>query len=136
MNSGKTCPGSSRKARHKAILALLVAYLRGKIAILHSREWPRINGTVQLVVPPSPFGMDTTAHRKQHVPEFYSGTKSQLDEHAERPPLQKSRYNPETRQEATATSKPQGESSMLNAIRRRRKSYMLNLTLCDSDVLP
>ncbi|KAF3536205.1 hypothetical protein F2Q69_00023032 [Brassica cretica] len=69
---------SSRKARHKAILAFLVAYLRGKIAILHSREWPRINGRVQLVVPPSPFGMDTTAHRKQHVPEFYSGTKSQL----------------------------------------------------------
>ncbi|WZZ53808.1 hypothetical protein YC2023_053915 [Brassica napus] len=32
----KTYPRSSRKARHKTILALLVAYLRGKIAILHS----------------------------------------------------------------------------------------------------
>ncbi|KAH0879489.1 hypothetical protein HID58_066883, partial [Brassica napus] len=55
------------------------------------KDWPRINGIVQLVVPPSLFGMDTTAHHEEHVQEFYSGTKSQLvifkyqDEHAERP---------------------------------------------------
>ncbi|KAL0706333.1 hypothetical protein Bca4012_072759 [Brassica carinata] len=58
---------------------------------LRTEEWPRINGIVQLVVPPSLFGMDTTAHHEEHVQEFYSGTKSQLvifkyqDEHAERP---------------------------------------------------
>ncbi|WZZ77667.1 hypothetical protein YC2023_098239 [Brassica napus] len=41
------------------------------------------------------------------------------DEPAERPPCQKSRYNPGTRQEDTpTTSKPQGASSMLNAIKR------------------
>ncbi|KAH0903436.1 LOW QUALITY PROTEIN: hypothetical protein HID58_042939 [Brassica napus] len=41
MNSRKTCPGSYRKAQHKAILALLVAYLRGKIAIFHmaKNQW-------------------------------------------------------------------------------------------------
>ncbi|KAH0903341.1 LOW QUALITY PROTEIN: hypothetical protein HID58_042844, partial [Brassica napus] len=96
-------PPGSKKARHKDILALIVAYLRGQIAILH--KWQRINGRVQLAVSSSLFGMDTTAHHKQHY----------QDEHAERPPCQKSRYNPETWQEATATTlKPQGASSMLN----------------------
>ncbi|KAH0862685.1 hypothetical protein HID58_079896, partial [Brassica napus] len=46
-------PPSSKKARHKVILALVVAYLWGQTAILHSWEWPRINGKVQLMVPPS-----------------------------------------------------------------------------------
>ncbi|KAF3582788.1 hypothetical protein DY000_02030971 [Brassica cretica] len=71
-------PPGSKKARHKAILALIVAYLRGQTAILHTCEWPRINGRVQLAVPPSLFGMGTTAHHKQLVQEFYSGTKSEL----------------------------------------------------------
>ena len=74
---------------------------------------------------PSLFGVETTAHRKQHVQEIYSGTKSQLG-YLQAPrrtcwtsPRQKPRYNPETRQETTSTtSKPQGASSMLNAIRR------------------
>ncbi|KAH0867440.1 hypothetical protein HID58_074462 [Brassica napus] len=98
MNSWKTCPGSSRfqesttQGHHNIDCSL-------------PPGWPRINGKVQLAVPPSLFGMDTTAHHKQHY----------QDEHVERPPCQKSRYNLETRQEATATtSKPQGASSMLN----------------------
>ncbi|WZZ70842.1 hypothetical protein YC2023_082212 [Brassica napus] len=35
------------------------------------------------MVPPSLFGMGTTAHRKQHVQEFYSGTKNQLGDRCE-----------------------------------------------------
>lgn len=52
--------------------------LREQIAMLHNWEWPRSNGRVQLMFPPSLFGMDTTARRKQHVQEIYSGTKIQL----------------------------------------------------------
>ncbi|KAH0867655.1 hypothetical protein HID58_074677 [Brassica napus] len=89
----------SMKARHKVIAALIITYLWVQIAILHGLEWPRINGRVQLMVPPSLFGMGTTAHHKKHVKEFYSDTKNQLG------------YNPKTTQEATAiTSKPQGAS--------------------------
>ncbi|WZZ71061.1 hypothetical protein YC2023_082431 [Brassica napus] len=54
------------------------------------RKWPRINGTkTNMLNAPPP------------------------------PPCQKSRYNPEMRQEATATtSKPQGALSILKTIRR------------------
>ncbi|KAL0846938.1 hypothetical protein Bca101_020184 [Brassica carinata] len=80
---------------------------------------------VQLMFPPSPFGMDTTARCKRHAQESYSGTQNQLG-HLQVPrrtcrmsPCQRSRYNPKTRQEATATtSKLQGASRMLNAMRR------------------
>ncbi|KAL0702328.1 hypothetical protein Bca4012_058450 [Brassica carinata] len=77
------------------------------------------------MVSPSLFGMDTTARCKQHVQKSYSGTKNQLGylqvlrRTCRMSPHQRSRYNPKTRQEATATtSKPQGASSMLNATRR------------------
>ncbi|KAL0730287.1 hypothetical protein Bca4012_026380 [Brassica carinata] len=80
---------------------------------------------VQLIVPPSLFGMDTTARGNQHVQEVYSGTKNQLG-YLQVPGrtcrtslCRRSRYNPEITQEATATtSKPQGTSSLLNATRR------------------
>ncbi|KAL0789755.1 hypothetical protein Bca101_006001 [Brassica carinata] len=77
------------------------------------------------MVPPSLFGMGTTGHPKQHFQEFYSGTKNklgyvQLPRRTRRTSLcRRSGYNPKTTQEATTiTSKPQGASSMLNAIRR------------------
>ncbi|KAL0702237.1 hypothetical protein Bca4012_058359 [Brassica carinata] len=77
------------------------------------------------MVPHSLFGIDTTARRKQHVQEFYSGTKNQLGylqvpRRTRRTSLcRRSRNNLEIMQKPTATtSKPQGASSMLNATRR------------------
>ncbi|KAF3508388.1 hypothetical protein F2Q69_00006048 [Brassica cretica] len=66
--------------------------------------------------------MGTTAQRKQHVQEFYSGTKNQqgylqVPRRTRRTSLcRRSGYNPKTTQEATTiTSKLQGASSSRGA---------------------
>ncbi|WZY72306.1 hypothetical protein YC2023_004546 [Brassica napus] len=86
--------------------------------------------------PPSLFGMETTARANNMYRRSTPVISRHQDEHAECPLCQKSRYDQETRQEATATTSAPKEHQQVNRHGDPRESPLQPLQAREAQARP